>query len=88
MAFVTTDLDHDPGSLMASAAAGDDEAFSRIVATHHEDMRRVCVVVTGDPRVADDAVQAATCVFASSARVLIPRLRVAISVGRARRGDW
>jgi RNA polymerase sigma factor (sigma-70 family) len=59
MAFVTADVDHDPGTLLASAAAGDEEAFSRIVASHHEDMRRVCVVVTGDPRVADDAVQAA-----------------------------
>ena len=62
MAFVTTDLDLDPATLMTSAAAGDDEAFSRIVATHHEDMRRVCVVVTGDPRVAEDAVQAAWAV--------------------------
>jgi hypothetical protein len=46
MAFVTADVDRDPGTLMASAVAGDDEAFSRIVATHHEDMRPVCAGVS------------------------------------------
>ena len=44
---------------VASAAAGDETAFGRIVAAHHDDMRRVCVVVCGDEALADDAVQAA-----------------------------
>ena len=44
---------------IASAAAGDQAAFGRIVADHHEDMRRVCAFVTGDEVIADDAVQAA-----------------------------
>ena len=28
--------------VLASAAAGDEIAFRRIIAEHHEDMRRVC----------------------------------------------
>lgn len=44
---------------IASAAAGDEVAFGRIVADHHEDMRRVCAFVTRDEVIADDAVQAA-----------------------------
>jgi RNA polymerase sigma-70 factor (ECF subfamily) len=45
--------------LVASAAAGDEAAFGSIVAMHHEDMRRVCVVVVGDDRIAEEAVAAA-----------------------------
>lgn len=45
--------------VLASAAAGDEVAFGRIVAAYHEDMRRVCAFVTRDEAVADDAVQAA-----------------------------
>src|SRR5262245_10413805 len=45
--------------LLASAAAGDESAFASIVGTHHEDMRRVCVVVVGSEDVADEAVEAA-----------------------------
>ena len=41
------------------AATGDDVAFARIVADHHEDMRRVSAVVCGDDAVAEEAVQAA-----------------------------
>lgn len=44
---------------IASAVAGDGTAFARIVAAHHEDMRRVCVVVCGDEAIAEDAVHAA-----------------------------
>ena len=44
---------------MASAAAGDDVAFGRIVAAHHADLVRVCVVVARDTAIAEDAVQAA-----------------------------
>ena len=49
----------DASSLIASAAAGDEIAFAAIVSAHHEDMRRVCAVVTGDEAVADEAVEAA-----------------------------
>ena len=45
--------------LLASAAAGDEVAFASIVSAHHEDMRRVCVVVVGSEEIADDAVEAA-----------------------------
>lgn len=44
---------------MASAANGDEFAFARIVDDHHDDMRRVCVFVTRDQDLADDAVQTA-----------------------------
>jgi RNA polymerase sigma factor (sigma-70 family) len=45
--------------LVASAAAGDEAAFAAIVGAHHEDMRRVCVVIVGSEDIADDAVEAA-----------------------------
>ena len=44
---------------LASAAAGDEIAFRRVIAAHHEDMRRVCLAVVGDAGIADEAVQAA-----------------------------
>ena len=46
-------------ALIAQAASGDEVAFARIVAEHHEDMRRVCAVICGDDVLAEDAVQAA-----------------------------
>lgn len=45
--------------LIASVAAGDEAALAAIVRLHHEDMRRVCVVVVGDETVAEEAVAAA-----------------------------
>lgn len=51
--------DQDLGEVIASAVAGDELAFARIVAAYHEDMRRVCAFVTRDDALADDAVQAA-----------------------------
>ena len=45
--------------ILASAAAGDEIAFRRIIAEHHEDMRRVCLAMAGDVLIADEAVQAA-----------------------------
>ena len=45
--------------MLASAAAGDEIAFRRLIAAHHEDMRRVCRAIAGDDAMADEAVEAA-----------------------------
>ena len=45
--------------LIASAAAGDEAAFGRIIADHHEDMRRVCTYITRDEQIAQEATNAA-----------------------------
>lgn len=45
--------------LVARAADGDEAAFAEIVATHHADLRRVAFMVTGEARLADEAVAAA-----------------------------
>ena len=45
--------------LIDRAAAGDEIAFTRIVAAHHRDMTRVAYLVCGDLDAADDAVAAA-----------------------------
>ena len=47
-----------PGSV-ASAAAGDEVAFARIVAAHNDDMVRVAYLVTCEVDLAQEAVQAA-----------------------------
>jgi len=44
---------------VARAAVGDEVAFARIVAAHHDDMARVAFVVCGDVELAQEAVQAA-----------------------------
>jgi RNA polymerase sigma factor (sigma-70 family) len=49
----------DHAGVLASAAAGDEVAFANIVATHDDEMYRVCVAVCRDHTVAADAVQAA-----------------------------
>jgi RNA polymerase sigma-70 factor (ECF subfamily) len=59
MEAVTRLTQHDAGDLIASAAAGDEFAFRRIIAAHHDDMRRVCQAISGDHAIADEAVQAA-----------------------------
>jgi RNA polymerase sigma factor (sigma-70 family) len=59
MEAVTRLAQPDAGDLIASAAAGDEYAFRRIIAAHHDDMRRVCVYVAGDRTIADEAAQAA-----------------------------
>jgi RNA polymerase sigma factor (sigma-70 family) len=58
MAVMTSSAGEEAAALIASVAAGDEMAFASIVRLHHEDMRRVCVVVAGDG-IADDAVAAA-----------------------------
>jgi RNA polymerase sigma factor (sigma-70 family) len=45
--------------LVQLAARGDEAAFTRIVATHHPDMVRVCLAICGDIGVAEEAAQAA-----------------------------
>lgn len=46
-------------STVARAAAGDEDAFARLVAQHHASMARVAYAITGDSEGAADAVQAA-----------------------------
>ena len=46
-------------SLVEAAARGDVDALAQIMARHHGDMTRICMVITGDPDVAAEAVQAA-----------------------------
>jgi RNA polymerase sigma factor (sigma-70 family) len=45
--------------LVAGACAGDDAAFTRLVAAYHEDLLRVAFVITGDADMAADAAQLA-----------------------------
>jgi len=52
------DIDRSLGGL-ASATSGDEAAFARIVAAHHEDMVRVAYLVTAETDLAQDAVQSA-----------------------------
>ena len=47
------------GAVIEQAAAGDEMAFARIVAAHHEDMARMVYLVSGDLDIAADAEQAA-----------------------------
>ncbi len=47
------------GAVIERAAAGDEMAFARIVAAHHEGMARIAYLVSGDVDVAADAEQAA-----------------------------
>ena len=56
---MTRPADIDLQGVIRSAASGDEAAFGHIVATYNDDMRRVCIVVTRDESLADDAVQAA-----------------------------
>jgi RNA polymerase sigma-70 factor (ECF subfamily) len=59
MEAVTRAADRQRTDMLASAAAGDEFAFRRIIATHHDDMRRVCLAISGDHAIAEEAVQAA-----------------------------
>jgi RNA polymerase sigma-70 factor (ECF subfamily) len=53
-------MDHDAlASVVARAADGDEIAFARLVAAHHDDMARVAYVICGDPDLAQEAVQLA-----------------------------
>lgn len=81
--------DADLGVAIEAAAAGDDVAFGRIVVAHHEDMRRVCVVMTRDEAMAEDAVQSAWAIAWYKLRTLKDpaRLRpwlVSVAVNQAK----
>ena len=51
--------DRERADVLASAAAGDELAFRRIIADNHEDMRRVCLAIAGDHALVEEAVQVA-----------------------------
>jgi RNA polymerase sigma-70 factor (ECF subfamily) len=59
MEAMTQATDGELTGVIASAASGDDVAFGWIVGAHHDDMRRVCVFITRQDALADDAMQAA-----------------------------
>ena len=59
MGAMTRTVDRQDAGLLASAVAGDEIAFRRIIVAHHEDMRRICRAIAGDDALADEAVQAA-----------------------------
>jgi RNA polymerase sigma-70 factor (ECF subfamily) len=59
-AVQATAIEADIGdSLVARAASGDEIAFARIVAAHHDDMARVAFIVCRDVQLAQEAVSAA-----------------------------
>jgi len=59
MTSIPSHLEDPLATAVASAAAGDEVAFARIVRAHHDDMTRVCFVICGDLDLADEAVGAA-----------------------------
>jgi RNA polymerase sigma-70 factor (ECF subfamily) len=59
MEVMTGAFDRDLSGVIASAGAGDEIAFGRIVMAHHAEMHRVCVFAYGDQSIAEEAVQAA-----------------------------
>jgi RNA polymerase sigma-70 factor (ECF subfamily) len=59
MEALTRMAQRDTTDVIASAAAGDEIAFRRLVAEYQEDMRRVCSYVLGESALAEEATQAA-----------------------------
>ena len=49
MEAVTRMATRQQADTLASAAAGDEIAFQHIIDTHHEDLRRVCQAISGEP---------------------------------------
>ena len=49
----------DRTDVLASAAAGDEIAFRRLITEHHDDMRRVSAYISGDIALAEEATHAA-----------------------------
>lgn len=59
MTVLSSRLGDAVADVVTLAAGGDEAAFARIVAAHHDDMVRVSFVVCGDADLADEAVAAA-----------------------------
>ena len=59
MEAVTRMADRAGAGLLESASAGDHAAFRRIIADHHEYMRRVAAYIGGSHAIAEEATQAA-----------------------------
>jgi RNA polymerase sigma factor (sigma-70 family) len=59
MEATTASLPAIGAELVQLAVRGDEAAFTRIVATHHPDMVRVCLAICGDIGIAEEAAQAA-----------------------------
>ena len=59
MGAMTRTASRHHASMLAAAAAGDEIAFRRLIAAHHDDMRRVAVYITRDQYLAEEATQAA-----------------------------
>jgi RNA polymerase sigma-70 factor (ECF subfamily) len=59
MGAMTQTVSRQHAGVLAAAAAGDEVAFRRLIAAHHDDMRRVARYITRDRTLADDATQAA-----------------------------
>jgi RNA polymerase sigma factor (sigma-70 family) len=55
---VTAEAERQP-SILERAVAGDELAFARIVADHHDDMARIAYLVCGDLDIAEEAEQSA-----------------------------
>ena len=51
--------DRAQAGLLSAAAAGDEIAFRRIIAAHHDDMRRVALSIARDRALAEEATQGA-----------------------------
>ena len=48
-----------PATILSSAAGGDTLALARIVSAYHEDLVRLCYVISGDTQLTQEAVQSA-----------------------------
>ncbi len=59
MEVVTRMVGQQHSEVLTAAARGDEDAFRRIVAEYHTDMRRVCMAVARDHALVDEAMQAA-----------------------------
>lgn len=59
MQALSGNLEVDLGATIESAAAGDEDAFRRLISAYHAEMHRVCVAMCGDQSIAEEAVQAA-----------------------------
>ena len=79
-------------TMIERAASGDEAAFAQIIRAHHDDMARICFVISGDVDLAQDAVQAAWPIAWRRLRTLRDQTRlrawlmtIAANRGRARR---